>query len=79
MSYSSAMIDEGLLERIQRLEPVDRLELIEAVWESLASDDLPVTDAEKAMLDARLAEMESNPSNQSSWSDIKKRLEKLLH
>ena len=68
-----------LLEKIQSLKPADRLELIEAVWESLAPDDLPVTDAEKAMLDNRLAEMDSNPENQSSWSDVKKRLEKLLH
>lgn len=72
------MIDEALLEKIQRLQPVDRLELIEAVWESLAPDDLPITDAEKALLDARLAEMDSNPDNQSTWSDAKKRLEKLL-
>lgn len=79
MSYALAMIDEALLEKIQSLKPVDRLELIEAVWESLAPDDLPVTDAEKAMLDARLAEMDSNPDNQSSWLDVKKRLEKLLH
>jgi putative addiction module component (TIGR02574 family) len=78
MSYSFTMIDEALLEKIQRLQPVDRLELIEAVWESLAPDDLPITDAEKALLDARLAEMDSNPDNQSTWSDAKKRLEKLL-
>ncbi len=72
------MIDEALLNKIQSLQPLDRLELIEAVWESLAPDDLPITDSEKALLDARLAEMDSNPDNQSSWSDAKKRLEKLL-
>ncbi len=71
------MIDSALLERIQNLEPADRLELIGAVWDSLLPTDLPVTDAERALLDARLADMEVNPHDQSSWADVKKRLEKL--
>jgi len=39
--------------------------------------DLPLKDEERALLDARLADMELNPHDQSSWSDVKKRLEKL--
>jgi putative addiction module component (TIGR02574 family) len=72
------MIDNALLERISNLEPADRLELIGVVWDSLSSTDLPLTDAERDLLDARLADMESNPEDQSSWADVKKRLEKLL-
>jgi putative addiction module component (TIGR02574 family) len=72
------MIDESLMERIVRLEPTERLELIGAVWDSLSPDDLPISEAERTLLDARLADMESNPGDQSSWSDVKKRLERLL-
>ena len=72
------MIDESLMEQIVRLEPTERLELIEAVWDSLSPDDVPVTKAERALLDARLADMESNPDAQSSWADVKSRLERLL-
>lgn len=72
------MIDESLMEKIVSLEPADRLELIGVVWDSLSANDLPVTDAEKALLDARLADMESNPDDQSPWSDVKGRLERLL-
>lgn len=72
------MIDESLLEQIVRLEPTERLELIEAVWDSLSPDDLPVTEAERALLDARLADMELNPADQSPWADVKSRLERLL-
>lgn len=72
------MIDESLMEKIVSLEPADRLELIGVVWDSLSANDLPVTDAEKALLDARLADMESNPDDQSPWSDVKTRLERLL-
>jgi len=71
------MIDNVLLEKIRNLEPADRLELIGVVWDSLSAADLPLTDAEKDLLDARLADMDSNPGDQSSWADVKKRLEKL--
>jgi putative addiction module component (TIGR02574 family) len=71
------MIDNVLLEKIRSLEPADRLELIGVVWDSLSATDLPLTDAERELLDARLADMESDPNDQSSWAHVKKRLEKL--
>lgn len=71
------MIDNALLEKIRNLEPADRLELIGVVWDSLSSTDLRLTDAERDLLDARLADMETNPDDQSSLADVKKRLEKL--
>lgn len=71
------MIDNALLETIRNLEPGDRLELIGVVWDSLSATDLPLTDAERDLLDARLADMESNPNDQRSWADVKKRLEQL--
>jgi putative addiction module component (TIGR02574 family) len=70
------MIDSALLEKIRKLEPADRLELIGVVWDSLLPTDLPLTDAERDLLDARLADMESHPDDQSSWADVKRRLEK---
>lgn len=72
------MIDESLMEKIVSLKPADRLELIGMVWDSLSANDLPVTDAERALLDARLADLEANPDDQSPWSDVKSRLERLL-
>lgn len=71
------MIDESLLAKVSRLSPADRLELIAKVWDTLSLDDLPVTDAERRLLDARLAEMERNPDDQSSWPEVKARLERL--
>ena len=76
--YPFAMIDESLLARVTTLSPADRLELISAVWDSPSPSDLSVTDAERALLDARLADMERNPDDQSSWPEAKARLERLL-
>jgi putative addiction module component (TIGR02574 family) len=69
------MIDESLLAKVSSLSPADRLELIGTLWDTLSADDLPVTDAEHQLLDARLADMERNPDDQSPWPDVKARLE----
>ena len=71
------MIDESLLAKVSSLSPADRLELIGKLWDTLALGDIPVTDAERALLDARLADMETNPDDQSSWPEVKDRLERL--
>jgi hypothetical protein len=44
----------------------------------LSPNDLPVTDAERLLLDARLADMERNPDDQSAWPEVKDRLERLI-
>ena len=71
------MIEESLLAKVSSLSPADRLELIGKVWDTLSPDDLPVTDGERALLDARLADMERNPDDQSPWPEVKARLERL--
>ncbi|HXD32131.1 MAG TPA: addiction module protein [Pyrinomonadaceae bacterium] len=72
------MIDDTLLARVSSLSPADRLELIGVVWDTLTPDDLPVTEAERALLDARLADMDCNPDDQSTWPEVKTRLGRLL-
>jgi putative addiction module component (TIGR02574 family) len=71
------MIDESLLAKVSSLSRADRLELIGAVWDTLSPDDLPVTDAERALLDGRLADMEAHPDDQSPWPEVEARLERL--
>ncbi len=72
------MIDESLLAKVASLSPADRIELIGAVWDTLSPDDLAVTDAERALLDARLAALGKNPDDQSPWPEVKTRVERLL-
>jgi putative addiction module component (TIGR02574 family) len=67
--------DRSLLAKVVVLSPSDRRELIGAVWDTLPLNDLPVADAERALLDARLADMERNPNDQSPWPEVKARLE----
>jgi putative addiction module component (TIGR02574 family) len=71
------MIDESLLAKVSNLSPADRLELIGKVWDTLSAEDIQVTEAERQMLDARLADMEAHPEDQRPWPDVKARLERL--
>jgi putative addiction module component (TIGR02574 family) len=72
------MIDQSLIAKVVSLTPSDRLELISAIWDSLSLDELAVTDAEKSLLDARIADMEHNPDDQNQWPNVKLRLERRL-
>jgi putative addiction module component (TIGR02574 family) len=71
------MIDESLLAKVSSLSPADRLELIGKVWDTLSAEDIPLTEAERQLLDARLADMEAHPDDQSPWPQVKGRLERL--
>jgi putative addiction module component (TIGR02574 family) len=65
-----------LLEEALRLSARDRLQLIEALWDTLSEEDIPVAPEERVLLDARLVDLEANPDDQSPWPEVKARLEK---
>ena len=73
------MIDPSLLAQVQRLSSAERLELINAVWDSLPHAQLPVTEAEKQLLNERLADAEVNPDDESPLSEVVARLERRGH
>jgi putative addiction module component (TIGR02574 family) len=72
------MIDAALISRVKTLSPAERLELIGAVWETLSPADAPVTAEEKILLDARLADLDNGPEDQSPWSEVQARLRRQL-
>lgn len=72
------MIDQTLWAKVASLSPADRLELVGAVWDTLPQGEMSVTEAEKKLLDARLADAEQHPDDESSWPEVKARLERAL-
>lgn len=62
-----------LLSQARQLSTKDQLELVEALWEDIATrDEAPgPTAAQRVELDRRLAEHEANPDDVVSWSDAK--------
>ena len=55
-----------------------RLQLVEDIWDSIASDAdveaLPLTDAERILLDERLDERDAQPAAALPWSDVRARI-----
>lgn len=68
----------ALLEEASRLEVAERIELVEAIWETLAIDPgaLPVSQSHQDELDRRLADLEAEPDAGSSWAEVRERLER---
>ncbi len=71
---SEAEQHKGLLAEVEKWSPEDRLDLIGAVWDTLLSDDLLLTQEEKVLLDERLEDLHVNPAAQSPWPAVKARL-----
>jgi putative addiction module component (TIGR02574 family) len=65
---------------IDQLGVDERLALIEALWDSIPADEsaIPVTDAQRAELDRRLADHEANPNDVVSWDEVRASLNQRL-
>lgn len=64
------------LDQILKLPASERLQLIEAIWDSLveAPDQIPVTDAMREELDRRLAAYHEDPSSARPWDEVRAEL-----
>jgi putative addiction module component (TIGR02574 family) len=57
---------------IDRLSAEQRLSLIEEIWESLDEPSVPLTDAQRAELEDRLADHEANPQDVIPLEEVRK-------
>lgn len=76
--YHRFMVDQVFLTQAKRLTPADRLELISELWQTLDHDSLPVTEAERDMLDERLVDRSANPDSGRPWGDVEAELRSRL-
>ena len=71
-----------ILEELPRLTSEERreirLKLAELDGDGWLDDDDPLTDEQKALLDARLADMEQHPETSIPWEEAKRRIEERL-
>ena len=59
--------------QLSRLSPRRKRALADALWGASFEDTEPVTPAQKCLLDARVASLESGSAKLVSWSEIKNR------
>lgn len=62
--------------KIHNLSTVEKLELIDELWESVIQDqhNVPITDAQRVELDRRLAAYEIDKDQGESWEVVRKRI-----
>jgi hypothetical protein len=73
------MTKAELLQELSKLTSGERqeirLKLAELDGDDWLDDDDPLTDEEKALLEARLADMEQHPEKSIPWKDARRRIE----
>lgn len=65
------MVNPALVRQAIELDPADRVELIGALWDSLDHHGRPVTDAERGLLDERLADLAAHPEAERPWEEVR--------
>jgi putative addiction module component (TIGR02574 family) len=70
--------NDSLISQARAPSIAERIEFIEAVWETLSPEEIPVSEEQKLLLDARLADMEQSPEDQSPWHEAQARLKRRL-
>ena len=61
---------------IASLSVEDRITLVEAIWDTIGTDEIPadLSDTQKQELDRRIAELDACPGNVLTWDEIKARI-----
>ena len=74
---SENILNPKIIAEIKSLNIQKKLEIVEDIWQSIfkSGEELPVSTAHKKDLDKRLKDYKNNPSEESSWKDVKKRIE----
>ena len=69
-------MESDLTKQALNLPLPDRLQLVDELWESILAqaEEVPLTDAQRAELDRRLARYEANPESARPWDEVRKRL-----
>lgn len=68
----------GTLVEVLRLPLPERIELVQAVWDSVVAEaaEVPVSEDQKAELDRRLAALEADPEAETPWLEVLAALER---
>ena len=61
-------------DELSLLSPPERLALISQLWDSLESDQLPLTAAQQAELDRRLETLDQDRREDIAWDALKAQL-----
>jgi putative addiction module component (TIGR02574 family) len=61
---------------IRSLSAAEKIDLLDAVWESLENDPLPLSTKQREELDYRVARYRENPADVTPWEQVRADLHK---
>ena len=68
----------ALREELFKLSAAERMELVEALWDSIAADcenePWPLTDKQREELERRVRELDEHPERARPWEEVRERL-----
>jgi len=75
-----SMQQQHLFQQILDLSVVERIQLVEDIWDSVAANHQAVnmTDVKKTVLQERLDEYAANPEDGDNWHIVRKRIRQSL-
>jgi len=68
-------MEKALLDELSQLNKSEKLILVEALWDSIASDpsEVEVPDHHKAIIEERLKTLEQDKETGSSWEKVRQK------
>jgi putative addiction module component (TIGR02574 family) len=68
-------MDKTLINELSQLNKNEKLLLVEALWDSIASDpeEVDVPDHHKSILEQRLQTLEEDKKNGTSWKEVRQK------
>jgi len=68
-------MEKTLINELSKLNKNEKLLLVEALWDSIASDpeEVDVPDHHKSILEQRLQTLEEDKKNGSSWKEVRQK------
>jgi putative addiction module component (TIGR02574 family) len=66
-------MNDALLANLLKLTPVERIQLAQDLWDSIAPEDMPppLRNEQTEAIDRRLVEHDRDPSRASTWEELR--------
>jgi putative addiction module component (TIGR02574 family) len=61
----------NLRDQISGLSVAEKIESLDLLWESLETENVPLSEARRAELDYRIGRYEQNPSDVIPWEQVR--------
>lgn len=56
---------------IDRMSVAERIDLVQQIWDSIAADQIPLTDSQRQELERRADDDDTNPDDCVPWEQVK--------